>query len=482
MNSSHTAGGEPPVELSDVAIQGRDLFFQRRLQDKTWQSVKTYTLSVTSALSTRPVAIRVSIPKAPHGFFWDLSTLTWFPNVRIVDKEGKAPPDDSKIAPINSLATSLLQNLELSLEGVSVSKFEYNSYAIVSFLNILLNYSYIERYAGNLALTGYTKDTPGVEETINPDINKGFEQRRKLFGAIVEKPVPGTPATKKKVFEYYTETTSFAAKLLTNFTSCPTPLPYGIAGDLLLSIHSPQYYMQMSEDDFNKGFHLDLSNVEFTMALREMSTGALRDFENNYKNKNVILNGRRLAVVKDVIRGGNAAYYKYNLTSGTKCPQRIAVVFVEEVWETRASKTGLKFACKFTGVEKTEAILNKLDIIHQGAPLERTTASTSGAFLRNMYMLYQRTSGYADGRTSGCIPLDQFLTNSFIGFFDCTKSKRASDSADILQEEIDPPLDLAVSFNDALKENVIVYVFLEYFTDAEITKNGDVTSWAFGKV
>jgi hypothetical protein len=113
--------------------------------------------------------------------------------------------------------------------------------------------------------------------------------------------------------------------------------------------------------------------------------------------------------------------------------------------------------------------------------LEQTAHKDPATFLKRMYSLYQRTSGYNAGRISGCIPLKDFVTNSFIAFYDCTKSKRASDSADIRQEEIAPPLDLEIEFSTQLETNVVMYAVLEYFADAEITKNNNITYWAYGK-
>jgi hypothetical protein len=474
MNNAVNAEGERPVQLSEVAIQGRDLFFAPRVQDKTWKSVRTYTLPISTGLSTRPNVIKVTIPKAPHGFFWNLSTLKWDMKTKLIDRTGQKPADDAAIAPINNVATSMIGNMEIFIGGTSITKFEYNSYPIVCYLNILLNYSYMERYAGNLALSGYEKDVIKTEESVIISTNQGMKKRRAHFGSEAKE-------GNKEVFKFIDKTVPYMSKLLNYFTSCSTPLPYGLEGEITLTMKDPSFYLQMDDTQKDKGFHLDLSHLKFQMEQRELSQPTLKNFEQRLSKQNVLMRGRRLGVVKDVISKGDSSFHKYNLTSGTTCPQRIAIVFIEEEWETLPGKTPLKFATKFPGKDGKSAILNRVDVIHQGAPLEDTADDDPVTFIARMYELYQRTSGYNDGRNSGCIPLEDFSVNSFIAFFDCTKSKRASDSADIYQEEIDPPLDLHVNFTTAIDANVVMYAFLEYFTDLEITKNNDVSLWAFGK-
>jgi hypothetical protein len=475
MSAVPTVGGEPPVVVSDVAIQGRDVFFHRPLQDKTWKSVRRYNLPVASALESRGNQIRVSIPKAPHGFFWDLHTLGWEMETKIIDKAGAVPPTDSVIAPINNIGMSIIANLELWLEGVCVTKYEYNSYAVLTYLMALLNYSYMERYAGNLALSGYVPDAPDYEEELDITANTGLEERRRHFGSYV-----GPVTQKDRPFEFSDKATSYESKLNTNFSGSTQPVPYGISGDLLLTINPASYYMQMENHLREQGYHLDLSTLQFFMEQREMTDAALRAFESDIGKQNTIIDGRRMAIVKEVIRRGDSALFKYNLTSGAMCPQRVAIIFIEEEWEQQASKTPLKFSPTFPG-KQGFARLIKVDLIHRGTPLEQTAHKDPATFLKRMYSLYQRTSGYNAGRISGCIPLKDFVTNSFIAFYDCTKSKRASDSADIRQEEIAPPLDLEVEFSAQLETNVIMYAVLEYFADAEITKNNNITYWAYGK-
>ncbi len=81
--------------------------------------------------------------------------------VKLVDHEGKKPPDGALVAPINCFPMAMFRQVRLYLNDVEVSTSDHGAYPLRSYTNLSLNYGMGDRH-GWLEMFGYYGDPAGV--------------------------------------------------------------------------------------------------------------------------------------------------------------------------------------------------------------------------------------------------------------------------------------------------------------------------------
>ena len=156
---------------------GLDLFAlpptQTAVQDGLW--VEYHPLA-TLAVGA-PIEFAVSGATADY---LDLSNTFLHVKAKVLKHNGDNPPDDldGNLAPVNYWLHSLFSQVDVLLNGTLVTPSE-NTYPYRAYIESTLNYG---REAKTTHLTSalYYQDTPGHLESMNPNTNNGFKQRKNL--------------------------------------------------------------------------------------------------------------------------------------------------------------------------------------------------------------------------------------------------------------------------------------------------------------
>lgn len=212
-------------------LRTSDNFFAHLGTDHTYVNSYTLTFSPTSSLDGH--RLTYEIPKMAVGNCLFLSDLMIAMNLRLVDFEGKKPPDGATVAPVNAFPMTMIRQARLFLNDVEVSSSDHGAYAWRAYTSLTLNYGLQERH-GWLEMLGYYADSEGAFQETDL-MGGGFYHRADLFSTADDE-------GKNRV--YFDHPTPMYSKVFTDFVGCDLPLVSGVAARLEFSLHEPSFYMQ----------------------------------------------------------------------------------------------------------------------------------------------------------------------------------------------------------------------------------------------
>ena len=134
------------------SLNDEDNFFAKLKTDYSY--VNSQQLSFTPCSVITDHRISFEIPKLTGSNCLFLNDLVLLMNLKIVDHEGKKPPDDAKVAPINFFPATMFREARVILNETEVSVSENASYGIQAYSNVVLNYGNEEKF-GYYTAYGY---------------------------------------------------------------------------------------------------------------------------------------------------------------------------------------------------------------------------------------------------------------------------------------------------------------------------------------
>ncbi len=154
-------GASAPAPESDnrvsskgnVLIRASDLFFATRPSELTWTSHYTLPLAPSSVVTDN--SLHFDVPKLSASHFLFPSQMEIQLGLRIVDKEGNTPKDDSVVSVVNNIGASLFRSVRVFIGDVQVSSTELDTHGLRAYVSTLLNRSYSPKFASLQAYAWY---------------------------------------------------------------------------------------------------------------------------------------------------------------------------------------------------------------------------------------------------------------------------------------------------------------------------------------
>ncbi len=466
-SASGGAGGSSSAPAAGAAIFPADNFFGQKGVDRTWTD--SYTLNFNPSTAINDHLITFEVPRLASPNFMNVGEMVVQLSVKLVDKEGKKPEDNSKVAPVCLFGSSLFRTMRLFANEVQISSCE-GMYPLRCYVDSVLNETLASKHGAAQLFGGYYDTAQSFQKTSKA--NTGFTSRRLLL-ASASQPTPGTI-----VYKYHDSAVPIYAKLLTDMTATSLPLLHGVSVRVELAVNEPSYYMVCGDNDKDtKAYKLKVEQATLLVPVKTMQPSLALDLERRLDHAPLHYSMRRVEIKRINIAPGLASYTTDSLTQSSLNPQRILLFFIP----TKYSQGGyganpFEFCNEFKKEDDTMVKLTKVNLSINGAPLENYEANTHDKLVvSGFHMLYKNLGLLTNKSDSACaLDLVAFNKGYSMFLFDTTKTGRAYNTG-AEQPSKTGSLRLEVGFSDVLPGAVELMVFSEYHSSMDITKNRSVS-------
>ena len=461
-------GGEPSV----TALRKSDNFFfdSRRAVDATFESSYRQNLNPENGDLTNSVIFTMGRLSPGHCAF--LREAEMMMMLRIVDRDGKKPPDDYNIAPIVNFPSAMFSDMRLFLNDVECSSSQGGTYPFRAHVSITLNGSAASRDTTG-ATYGQFEDGEGMMENYSA-LNDGFGRRRAMFSR--ETVGEGGELT----WSFYEEPVAVWARLFTDFNSCPVPLLSGVGAKLEMRLDDPARYMctdSKDPDPVDRRYRLQIVQASLQVPVRVLNPSLNLDLERRLAGGEPVDYPLTRVESKRYTLPPNVAVHTIDVLSTTSTnPLRVLLALVP------ASRVGpdyrynpLNCVSRWARAEgEPDCELIKATLSVNGTPVNPEPAAGHGPLISCMYRQLFRTLGQQGSReTCGLTHLD-FISGYFFMFFDLSKSSRAFLSGVARQPTLPGHLRLELAWSSAPAEAMHVYQLSEFNARVRIDKNRNV--------
>jgi len=442
-------------------LSTEDDFFAKTKADLSY--VNSQQLSFTPSSVITDHRLSFEIPKLTGSNCLFLNDLLVLLKLKIVDHEGKKPPDNAKVAPINLFPTTMFREARLILNETEVSVSENGGYALQAYSDVELNYAPNEKY-GALSVYGYAPDVQGSFQ--DGDFGGiAFEKRRSFFSHVAGDKV------------VYNDTgTDFFSRVYSDLNTTSLPLVSGVNVRIELLLNDPRFYMQVRDANADtKRYRLKIESAVLQTVMRTMNPALYLDLEKRMLDSPLRYPLKRTEMKKINIPSNLSSFTTSALTQSSINPDRVVVMLVNETyWEGGYKANPLELGWSFSGGGKTSK-LQRMSLTLNGAPVQPTQSDSPEQFVMGAFNRMNRNLGCLfRGNFSNGLLLEEFKGGFLFNLFDLAQDARSYDGG-VRHKSKEGHLQLDLGFSQALPCSLVMFVLNEYHASVQIDKNRNIT-------
>jgi hypothetical protein len=413
---------------------------------------------------------------AAPGHVIDLNSFQMGITMKLVNAAGQPPATGHVIAPINYFCQTMIKQVEIFLNDISV----FNSgpyYAQRALFDAWLNRNTADR-DGTLRTQGFAADSASQLETATFD-SVGFKTRACFFG--VPKPPPaeeGAVATNNVVFD--NEEHKFFVPLITDLADISEPLMSQVNIRINVDFHDDAHILWATGPAATSDYKLDIVSCDMRVVMRQAAEGYERSLEAKLDKGDVKYRFKRVEAKPLSIPANSSTLSSSSITQSSTNPERIMILMQPE----RLTKCGyeenpLNFGSIFrarnwTAANKNVTYLTNVNVAVNGNSLVRQTANNASSLARLHHQ--EMTEKTGSTHFGNGFPFYHFETGNYVQIYDLTKSGRCGTSGNVRQPTKQGALTLDLQFKEGMYEALQVLVLQEYNASFTINKNRAVVT------
>ena len=444
-----------------------DNFWSEKETDMTWSNSYTLTYNPSAAIDDNRWSFDINKLQSGNCIF--LGDLLLSMNVKLVDKDGNKPADNSKVAPINAFPQTMIRSVRTFLNDTEVSSSDGGAYPLRAFTSYALDYGIAARW-GYLELFGYFPDRGGTSQMGN-DNTPGFTGRRQLFGNFKTE-----PGSKEVKFVYHGKTVPVYSKIFSDFSSMRLPMVPGVGCRLELALNPPEYYLFCKDANAStKKYQLKVTSVSLICPVKTLNAGLTLDLERKLQEKPINFPMKRIETKKIVVPSGQQSFTTDSLTQSSVNPDRMLMLFVAESFWTGGYGTNPLDSRGYVEKDAAKANITKAVLSINGIMINPEPAQMHEQLVAKEYKGMYEALGYlfsTDGPGTN-LTLQDFRECYFMLFVDLSKDGRASDGT-VRHLPKEGNLRFELGFDAALPQALNLFCLSEYNAAVQVDKNRNV--------
>ena len=459
----------------------QDELYSVIMRDDSYENAKTYSFKPTSVINNQ--RLNFEVPKQYEDNFIELNTMRLSLKVKLVGKDGKVPPvgDVTLVAPIVNFPAAMIGSVNLFLNESQISSSGNSLLPYWSYTNILLGESHQKK-------TTY-RDVFGFYEDSRWNLpvkgTPGWDKRRRLFGRYND----------DGKFEYYDESFTFMAPLLTDFTGCLNRLLPKVSVRVEVNLTDPGFYLTTALGEAHNaktmGYKLHIEEAALVVDLKEMNPSLGLAVEKRLAaGDNVVYHTKRVDCKRLTLQAKQTSFSTDSIKQSETTPDRLLLFLVNhwavdtpygmspmyatrDVFPESAAIYGARKRIK----EKLSSVLEYVNLTLNNESQEICSMASSPDDLAKHHFLALQEA-YGAGVLPGCVAVDyeDFQDGKYMMAYDLTKGKQASLSGVNVRQPAKPGnLKLQMQFSKELPCNAYLYVIAEYHSAVTVDKNRNIT-------
>lgn len=459
----------------------QDELYSVIMRDDSYENAKTYSFKPTSVINNQ--RLNFEVPKQYEDNFIELNTMRLSFKVKLVDKDGKVPPaeDNTAVAPIVNFPSAMIGSVNLFLNESQISTSGNSLLPYWSYTNILLGES-MQKKITYRDVFGFYEDSKWDAPIQGAS---GWDKRRRLFGRYKD----------DNSFEYYDESFTFVAPLLSDFTGCLNRLLPKISVRVEVNLTDPGFYLNTltteSANAKTKGYRLNIEEAALVVDLKEMNPSLGLEVERHLRaGENVVYHTKRVDCKRLTLQAKQTSFSTDSIKQSETTPDRLLLFLVNHwavdtaygispMYATRDifPESAVAYDFRKRTSEKLNSVLEYVNLTLNNESQEICSmASSPDDLAKHHFLALQET--YGAGVLPGCVAVDyeDFQDGKYFMAYDLTKGKQACLSGVNVRQPTKPGnLKLQMQFSKELPSNAYLYVIAEYHSSVTVDKNRNIT-------
>ena len=450
------------------AMREEDDFFAFQRTEYTWTHCQVHTAMPTNAINDYSLTFFIPGFEGPQFLFLDEAVLRV--DASIVDKDGKPPPEDAMVAPINAWPTTMFREARLFLNEVEVSNCEDGAYPLRNFIEMTLN-SDTAQLQSTMKRFGYAWDQDNTYQGASGTLKR----QRSQFGKYFDAADPDNPEKTKKVFRFHNAPTTMYGRIGTNFNNCKRPILPGVQVKYDLILADPDFYMVDASDEPKANhWRLKIHEIMLMVPWRQMNYELYNSLGPRLARQPALYPLKRLEMKKLSLTAGQQNFTFEHLTQSTKKPDRMLLAFVaEKWWEGGVEHYPLQSRSYFDDPDDAASVshLTRANLTVNSERVDPIISKNKNQMVIGAYHHLIKNVGTEQqfGRALP-ITLDQFEERQFYLMYDMTQPTRGFDPS-VRYATKEGHARLELDFDRPLKRTVNLFVMSEYNALVTIDKN-----------
>ena len=436
------------------AIPWEEFGFTDAAYDSRFQASDVLSFYPTTAISQSDKHIRILLPKIKAGWAYDLSEIKFQGTINIHKADNTVLPADSKISTINNIWPSAFKTMNIYFNNVLVQYLPFHERMNYLLKRLETPASEFDTYMTN---SGYYADSIENADSVDPDVNDGWDKRRNRFGSKVN-----------NAFVYGTSPVYFESQICTYLPKIPFMPEYEIV--LELEINDDNTFFFTDGTQASKDCSFSVQNLVAKVPANHFVDSVYVEIKRKIDKRDMTFNYRKLEVNWLDIPTGTLSQQFENITLG-RIPEKM-IVFFQNNKRARGDKAlnTLRFQQKFNednpentfGIKKVDMVLSNRNI--DGF---QQTSWTKNNFRDEYGRLFNIMGPQV------YVTYEEFMHSFFVLVYDftLTNGKGPDDLIPVVKTGFHR---LSVELTKVSTEPIVMFVVLMQQATIKITANGTI--------